>query len=392
MSSKSFHTQAVHAGEDRTQHHGAVSVPIYSASVFAFSDADEGIAIHNYESPGYFYGRLGNPTQDAFEKAIAELEGGEDAQAFASGMAAISAAVLTFAKQGDHLVVPGSMYSTATNLFHHLSDAFGIQTSFVDATDARSYGSAARENTKVFWIETPSNPTVQVTDIGAVAAAAKKRGIVTIADNTFATPYNQRPLELGVDVSVHSATKYLGGHSDLTAGVMIGSGEIIDRVRHGASKLFGGNIAPQVAWLVLRGIKTLGLRMERHNANAVALADMLSSHPATRKVYYPGHSDHLNHEIAKQQMTGFGGIIGLDVGTAEAAKSFVNNVRLCTFATSLGGVETIVQPSALMTHATLSPEERDAAGISEGLIRISVGIEDSADIIDDIRQSLDKTN
>ena len=390
MNTKSFHTQAVHAGEDRTQHHGAVSVPIYSASVFAFSDADEGIAIHNYEAPGYFYGRLGNPTQDALEKAIAELEGGEDAQAFASGMAAISAAVLTFAKQGDHLVAPESMYSTATNLFHHLSDTFGIETSFVDATDARSYGSAARENTKIFWIETPSNPTVQITDIGTVVAAARDLGIMTIADNTFATPYNQRPIELGVDVSIHSATKYLGGHSDLTAGVMIGSGEIIDKVRHGASKLFGGNIAPQVAWLVLRGIKTLGLRMERHNSNAYALADMLSGHPAARKVYYPGLPDHHNHQIAKQQMRGFGGMMGLDLGTAEAAKSFVNNVRLCTFATSLGGVETIVQPSALMTHATLSPEERVAAGISDGLIRISVGIEGSGDIIEDVKQSLDK--
>jgi methionine-gamma-lyase len=366
-----------------------VSVPIYPASVFAFADADQGIAIHNYETPGYFYGRLGNPTQDALERAVAELEGGEDAQSFASGMAAITAAVLTFAKQGDHIVAPESMYSTATNLFHHLSGSFGIETSFVDATDAASYGSAARENTRIFWIETPSNPLVQITDIRAVAALAKDLGIMTIADNTFATPYNQRPIELGVDLTVHSATKYLGGHSDLTAGVMIGSSVNIDKVRHGASKLFGGNIAPQVAWLVLRGIKTLALRMERHNANASALADMLSRHPKAEGVYYPGLETHRNHEIARHQMRGFGGIIGLDLGSAEAAKSFVNAVRLCTFATSLGGVETIVQPSALMTHATLSPEERAAAGISDGLIRISVGIEDSRDISDDVRLALD---
>jgi methionine-gamma-lyase len=390
MSDRSFHTLAVHAGEDRTQDHGAVSVPIYTASVFAFSDADEGIAIHNYEKPGYFYGRLGNPTQDALERTMAQLEAGEDALALASGMAAISASVLTFAKQGDHIVAPQSMYSTATNLFRLLADNFGITASFIDATVARSYGSAARENTRIFWIETPSNPMVQITDIEAVTGLARELGITTIADNTFATPFNQRPLEIGVDVSVHSATKYLGGHSDLTAGVMIGKKEAIEKARHGPSKFFGGNIAPQVAWLVLRGIKTLALRMERHNENAFAIANMLVGHPKAASVYYPGLETHQNHEIAKRQMDGFGGIIGLDLKTAEAAKTFINNVKLCTFATSLGGVETIVQPSALMTHATLSPDERAAAGISPGLIRISVGIEDVGDVIGDLRQALDK--
>ena len=390
MNDKPFTTLAVHAGEDRTKNHGAVSVPIYSASVFAFSDADEGIAIHNYEKPGYFYGRLGNPTQEALESVMAELESGEDALAFASGMAAISAAVLTFANKGDHIVAPESMYSTATNLFRYLSESFGIDTSFIDATDANNYRSAARENTKIFWIESPSNPTVQITDINAVAAIARELGIATIADNTFATPYNQRPLEMGVDVSVHSATKYLGGHSDLTAGVMIGSHSVIERARHGASKFFGGNIAPQVAWLVLRGIKTLALRMERHNANAYAIAHMLASHAKADAVYYPGLESQPNHEIANAQMKGYGGMIGLDLATAEAAKAFVNNVKLCTFATSLGGVETIVQPSALMTHSNLSPQERAAAGISDGLIRISVGIEDVDDLMNDLKQALEK--
>lgn len=390
MNEKSFATAAVHAGEDRMKNHGAVSVPIYSSSVFAFSDADEGIAIHNYEKPGYFYGRLGNPTQDALEKAITELESGEDALAFASGMAAISAAVLTFANQGDHIVAPESMYSTATNLFRYLSESFGIDVSFIDATDSNNYRSAAREKTRIFWIESPSNPTVQITDINAVVGIARELGITTIADNTFATPYNQRPLEMGVDVSVHSATKYLGGHSDLTAGVMIGSHSVIERARHGASKFFGGNIAPQVAWLVLRGIKTLALRMERHNSNAYAIAHMLASHAKAAAVFYPGLESQPNHNIARAQMKGYGGMIGLDLGTAEAAKAFINNVKLCTFATSLGGVETIVQPSALMTHSTLSPEERAAAGISEGLIRISVGIEDVDDLTNDLQQALEK--
>jgi methionine-gamma-lyase len=389
MSEKSFRTLSVHAGEDRAGHYGAVSVPIYTASLYAFSDADEGIAIHNDEKPGYYYGRLGNPTQEALERSVAELESTEDALAFASGMAAISAAVLTFAGQGDHIVAPESMYSTATNLFRYLSE-LGIETSFIDATDAANYRQAARRDTKIFWLETPSNPLVQITDLRAVSAIARDSGIATICDNTFATPYNQRPAEMGVDLSVHSATKYLGGHSDLTAGIIAGRKEIVDRTRHGPSKLFGGNIAPQVAWLVMRGIKTLALRMERHNDNAYAMANMLAAHPRVKAVYYPGLESHRNHEIAKAQMSGFGGMIGMDLGTAQAAKTFVNNVHLCTFATSLGGVETIVQPSALMTHATLSTEQRAAAGISDGLIRMSVGIEDIDDLIDDVTKALER--
>ncbi len=389
MKYKSFSTSAVHAGEDRTANHGAVSVPVYSTSVFAFSDADEGIAIHNDEKPGYYYGRLGNPTQEALERTVAELESGEDALAFASGMAAISASVLTLAQQGDHIVAPRSMYSTATNLFRYLEN-LGIGTAFVDATDVANYRAAAQGNTKIFWIETPSNPLVQITDIRALADLACEMGIATICDNTFATPYNQRPLELGVDLSVHSATKYLGGHSDLTAGVLTGSKKLIDKARCGPGKLFGGNIAPQVAWLVLRGIKTLALRMERHNDNAYAIAHMLSSHSKVKAVYYPGSESHPNHLVAKTQMSGFGGMVSLDVGTAEAAKAFVNNVELCTFATSLGGVETIVQPSALMTHAAISADDRAAAGISDGLIRMSVGIESAEDIMTDLNQALEK--
>ena len=387
MKNTKFETLAVHGGEERDSHYGALSTPIYPASVFAFSDADDGIAIHNFEKPGYFYGRLGNPTQSALERCIAELEAGEDALSFASGMAAISAAVLAFAGQGDHIVAPESMYSTATNLFHDL-ERFGISSSFVDATDASNYRSAAQPNTKIFWIETPSNPLVQITDIAAVTGIAKELGVLTIADNTFATPYNQRPLEMGVDISVHSATKYLGGHSDLSAGVLAGSRELVDQIRHGPSKLMGGNIAPQVAWLVMRGVKTLALRMERHNSNAAVIAERLSSHPKIKAVHHPSLGSHPNHSIAASQMKGFGGMLALDLGTALAAKSFVNNVKLCTFATSLGGVETIVQPSALMTHATLSEEERAAAGISEGLIRMSVGIENVDDLFADIDRAL----
>ncbi len=388
MDDHSFFTLAVHAGEDRDANFGALSVPIYPASVFALPNADEGIAIHNYEKPGYFYGRLGNPTQSALEKAMAELENGEDAIALASGMAAISAAVLTVVKGGDHIVAPESMYSTTTNFLRHIEEKFGITSTFVDATDASSYAEAVRPETKLFWIETPSNPLVSITDIAGVVEIAKASGIATIVDNTFATPFNQRPLDLGANAVIHSATKYLGGHSDLTAGVIVGSKEILENVRHGANKYFGGNIAPQVAWLVLRGIKTLALRMERHNTNAFAFANMMTSHPKVKAVYYPGLETHQNHEIAKRQMSGFGGMLGLDVGSAEAAKTLVDNLHVCTFATSLGGVETLVQPVALMTHATLTPDERAQAGISDGLLRISVGIEHIDDICQDIYDAL----
>lgn len=388
MSKKSFDTLAVHAGEDRTQHHGAVSVPIYPASVYAFTDADEGAAIHNHEKDGYFYGRLGNPTQSALEKVMAELENGEGALAFASGMAAVSASIFTIVKSGDHIVAAGSMYSTTTNFFQYLHENFGVETTFTDAANVENYREATQPNTKIFWIETPSNPLLRITDIAAVAEFAMTKGIKTIADNTFATPFNQRPLELGVDLLVHSATKYLGGHSDLTAGLMVGSRDIIDKARLSTTKLFGGNIAPAVAWLLMRGIKTLALRMERHNANASVLANMLAGHAKVQEVFYPGLKTHQNHEIAKRQMTGFGGMIGFDLGSFGAAKLFINNVKLCTLATSLGGVETIVQHSAAMTHAALPPEQRAMAGISDGLIRLSVGIEDVDDLSQDLEQAL----
>ena len=387
MATESFNTLSVHAGEDLDDHFGALSVPIYSASTFAFPDADEGAAIHNELKAGYYYGRLGNPTTSALERAVAQLENAESALAFSSGMSAVTAAVLSVCRAGDHLVAPASMYSTASNLFRYLEDRLHIGTSFIDATTAENYRAATKENTKLYWLETPSNPLMQITNLRTVSSFAKEAGITTVADNTFATPYNQKPLELGVDAVMHSATKYLGGHSDLTAGVLAGSNTIVETARHEAGKLFGGNIAPQVAWLVMRGIKTLGLRMERHNQNASALANMFKEHPKVMATYYPGLGSHPNHAIAKAQMRGFGGMIGLDVDTSEAAKALLNNLKLCKIATSLGGVETIIQHSASMTHATVSPESRTAAGISDGLLRLSVGIEDIDDLKRDFEQA-----
>lgn len=389
MSDESIHTQAVHAGEDREADHGALSVPIYTASVFALPDADEGADIHNEVKPGYYYGRLGNPTTDALERTMATLERGESALGFASGMAAISGLILTELKAGDHVVAPESMYSTAHNLLLYLAEQFGVEVTFVDATDAENYKAAIKRNTRLFWIETPSNPLLAITDVARVVEIAAAAGIRTAADNTFATPFNQRPIELGVDTVVHSATKYLGGHSDLSAGALVGSAETVKKLRKVAIKLLGGTLAPQVSWLVSRGIKTLALRMERHNANAFALANTLTDHPKIKAVYYPGLPGHKNHDIAREQMDGFGGMIGLDLETAEAARTFVNGVKLCTLATSLGGVETILQPSATMTHATVPREERLRIGISDGLIRLSVGIEDVKDLLNDILHALD---
>jgi methionine-gamma-lyase len=389
MKNNSFNTLSVHAGEDRDAHHGALSVPVYNASVFAFSDAEEGAAIHNEFKHGYYYGRLGNPTSEALESGVAQLEGGEACLAYASGMAATSAAVLSHAKAGSHIIAPVSMYSTTMNLFRYLADNFKIETTYVDASDPETYRDALQPNTAILWIESPSNPLLNVTDIRKVAGIARSAGAVTIADNTFATPFNQRPIELGVDIVIHSGTKYLGGHSDLSAGLLIASADRAKHIRSIATKLFGGAIAPQVAWLVLRGIKTLALRMERHNSNASALADMLSSHPKVSTVYYPGLPSHQNHEIAAVQMSGFGGMVSFDLGSVEAGKAFVNNVRIAALATSLGGVETIVQHAASMTHASIPADERRRAGISDGLIRMSVGIEDIQDLKADVSSAIE---
>lgn len=389
MPNESFNTLAVHAGEDRDAHYGALSVPVYNASVYAFTDAEEGAAIHNEFKHGYYYGRLGNPTSEALERTIAELEGAEAGLVFASGMAAVSAAILPNIRSGDHIVAPESMYSTTTNLLRHLGENLKIETTFIDAADAENYRDAIQPNTKLLWIETPSNPLLKITDIRKVVEIARSVGALTVADNTFATPFNQRPIELGVDIVIHSGTKYLGGHSDVTAGLLVGRAEQLKHIRSVATKLFGGTISPQVAWLVLRGIKTLALRMERHNSNAFALADMLRKHPGVQRVYYPGLESHENHTVAAAQMSGSGGMVAFDLDSVEAGKSFVNNVRIATLATSLGGVETIVQHAASMTHASIPAEERKRAGISDGLIRMSVGIEDIKDLEADLKQALE---
>lgn len=384
----SIFTAAVHAGSDRREHLNALSTPIYPASVFAFDDAETGSEIHNDVRKGYFYGLLGNPTQTALEQAMAELENGEAALAFASGRAAITATIFSLLKAGDHAVVPQSLYATTNLFFDEMEARFGVSVAYVDATNAENYADAAQSNTRLFYLETPANPTLKITDIAAVAAIAKQRNALTVLDNTFATPFNQQPLKIGVDAVLHSATKYLGGHSDLSAGILVGTKEIVKQVKKYATKLFGGSIAPQIAWLVLRGIKTLALRMERHNQNAFAVANVLAQHPKVISVFYPGLPSHPNHEIARAQMRGFGGMISFDVGSLGAAHRLVNNLKICTLATSLGGVETIIQPAASMTYAAISKEARQNAGIPDGLLRMSVGIESVDDIIADLENAL----
>lgn len=388
MSNNRIYTTAVHAGDNPPAHQGAISVPIYNAAVFAFPDAEQGAAIHEGEQPGYFYGRISNPTQDALESALCELEGGAAALALASGMAAISTTLLTLLKAGDHIVAPESLYATTNALLSGMLESFGVAVTYVDATDAENYRKATRAETRVLYLESPANPTLKLVDMAAVANIAQENNLVTVMDNTFATPFNQRPIDFGIDVVIHSATKYLGGHGDLVAGIMIGSEETVKRARWHTNKILGGVISPNTAWLVLRGIKTLALRMERHNSNALAVARFLVEHPKVEAVHYPGLPTHPQHELAKLQMNGFGGMIAFEVGGVEEGRRLVNNVKLCTLAVSLGDVATLIQHSASMTHASVPPEKRLEVGITDGLLRLSVGIERAEDIINDLDQAL----
>lgn len=388
MPHTSINTAVIHAGTAPTEHDGALSAPVYNASVFVFPDAEQGAAIHEGEQSGYFYGRMGNPTQTALEKALAALEGGEAALAFSSGMAAISTTLLTVLQQGDHVVAPQAVYATTQGLLRHLEQAFGVVVTFVDGTNPQAYAEAIRTETKVLYLESPANPTLKLVDMAAVVAIAKAHGVTTVMDNTFATPFNQQPLACGVDAVVHSMTKYLGGHGDLLAGALIGSRAFIEKARWRIHKLLGGVIAPQTAWLVLRGIKTLAVRMERHNSNAQAVAEFLDAHPKVQTVHYPGLQTYPQHSLARQQMNGFGGMIAFDVGSVAEGQRLVNSLKLCTLAVSLGDVATLIQHSASMTHASVPREQRLAAGITDGLLRLSVGLEAVSDIIADLEQGL----
>lgn len=387
---EAFETTVVHAGEDPERHLGSLSTPIYQTALHVFPNAEDGHLIHEGHKPGYFYGRMGNPTQAALEQAMCQVEGGEAALALASGMAAISNTILSIVEPGDHIVAPASLYATTGALLDGLLPKLGVKVSYVDATHAANYQEAVTPETRLFYLESPANPTMKMVDVEAVVSVARAKSITTVMDNTFATPYNQRPLALGVDVVVHSATKYLGGHGDLTAGVIVGRKDIVDRAHWQTNKVLGGVIAPWTAWLVMRGLRTLALRMERHNSNALKVARFLAAHPKVRDVHYPGLETHPQHALALRQMKGFGGMLSFDVGGVDEGRRLVDNVNLCSLAVSLGDVSTLIQHSASMTHAIVPRERRLAVGITDGLLRLSVGIEDPDDIVADLSEALER--
>ncbi|MDM8523935.1 aminotransferase class I/II-fold pyridoxal phosphate-dependent enzyme [Desulfococcaceae bacterium HSG8] len=366
--------------------------PIHMTSTFRFKNADHGAGIFQGTSEGYVYTRISNPTVDLLQEKIAVLEQGESAIATSSGMSAIASVSLALAKPGDNFIACSTVYGGTFALFNkHLRD-FKIEPRFVYPS---SYASKDRiealvdENTRFLYMETPANPTLDVADIGLWASVAKPHNIPLIVDNTFASPYLQRPLTLGADIVVHSATKYLGGHGDLIGGIIVGTKKMTDHIREEYVTHYGPIMSPFNAWLISRGIKTLAVRMEKHSSNALKIAQWLEGHSKVKKVYYPGLVSHSGHHIAKKQMKKFGGMIAFEVkGGIPAGKIIMDNVKLCILAVSLGDCETLIQHPASMTHSTYTREERAKAGISDGLIRLSVGIEDPDDIIADLDRTL----
>ena len=385
-----FSTRAIHGGAvpDATK---SVVTPIYQTATFRYDSVEEGAALGAETGPGYFYTRWANPTTDAFQQRMAELEGGEAALAASSGMAAIATAAVTLVRAGDHVIAPKAVYQASFGLLDSILPGYGVQTTFLDDPDVGAYERALRPNTRLLYIETPNNPLLGVIDIAGVVALARAHGARTIADNTFATPYNQNPLALGVDLVCHSATKYLGGHHDVTAGVIVGSRDLIRQCAL-TMRVFGGVLDPFAAFLLLRGLMTLALRAERHNANALALAQHLARHPKVDRVHYPGLPTHPRHAIAARQMSpGFGGMLSLEVkGDVAVGARCVEALRVAKLAVSLGGVSTLVTHPASTTSVNMPREVRLQAGIADGLIRVSVGVEDIADLLEDFEQALQR--
>ncbi|MCK4257720.1 MAG: methionine gamma-lyase [Halanaerobiales bacterium] len=386
-----FATKAVHVGSDPCPTTGALAAPIYQTSTFVFESAEQGARRFAGEEEGYIYTRLGNPSQRALELKIASLEGADDAIVVGSGIAAVSGVIFSLTKQGDHVVSSDSIYGCSHSFLSHVISDYGINTTFVDVTNLEKIEAAIQENTKVIYIESPANPTLTITDIECVVALSKKYGCKVVIDNTFASPYLQNPLKMGVDVVLHSATKYINGHGDVIAGIILGDQEFIDGCRGRAIKDIGGVISPFNCFLISRGLKTLPIRMEKTCDNAMKIAEYLESHPKVERVFYPGLKSHPQHDLAKKQMRGFGGIIAFELeGGLEAGKILMNSVEMLKLAVSLGDLDTLMQHPASMTHAVIPHEERLAAGITDGLVRISAGIEDVEDIIADLEQALAK--
>lgn len=387
-----FATRAVHVGAEKNMH-GTLASPIYQTSTFIFDNAEQGGRRFALEEGGYIYSRLGNPTNTCVEEKVASLEGAEAAVSCSSGMGAITSAIWVLVKAGDHIIAGKTLYGCTFAFLEHGLSRYGVDVTFVDMRDPENVRKAMRPNTKLVYLETPANPNMYITDIAAIAKIAHtQEGVNVMADNTYATPYLCRPLELGADMVVHSATKYINGHGDVVAGFVVGSQEYIDQVRLlGVKDLTGSVLGPFEAFLINRGLKTLHIRMDRHCENAQKVAEFLESHPKVSNVLYPGLKSFPQYELAKKQMSKPGGMIAFEVkGGLAAGTTLMNNVKLCSLCVSLGDTETLIEHPASMTHSPYTPEERAVSDISEGLVRLSVGLEDAEDIIADLEQALAK--
>ena len=376
-----FETLAIHAGERPDRTFGAISTPIYQTSTFAFEDVGK--------TRGYDYSRTANPTRKVLEDTIAQLEGGKAGFAFATGMAA-EATVIHLLKSGDHVIADDDIYGGTYRLFQNVMQDFGLECTFLRMDNRGRIEDAIKPNTKMLWLETPSNPLLNIVDIEMAVDIAKKHNLMTVMDNTFATPYFLRPIEYGVDIVVHSTTKYLNGHCDVVGGAVVTTtDELTDRVQFLLNAM-GTCASPFDCWLVLRGIETLPVRMRQHEENAATVANYLAGHPAVRRVFYPGLDSHPGHEIAKRQMKGFGGVVSFELKAGiEAVNSFLRKIKVFSLAESLGGVVSLAEHPATMTHASMPKEHREKVGITDELIRLSVGLENIDDLIEDLRQALE---
>jgi cystathionine gamma-lyase/cystathionine beta-lyase/cystathionine gamma-lyase/homocysteine desulfhydrase len=376
-----FSTICIHAGQLPDPSTGAIITPIYQTSTYV----QDALGEHK----GYEYGRTQNPTRAALEGNLAAIENGKAAFAFASGMAA-TAAVMRLLQAGDHVVVTDNTYGGTYRFFERVLRKYELDFTYVDTSDLAAVEGAMQPNTRLLFLETPTNPTLRLTDLKAASDLAHARGVTVVVDNTFASPYGQRPIDFGADLVVHSTTKYLNGHSDSIGGVAVAvRDEHIEWLKF-VQNAEGAILGPMDAWLVLRGTKTLPVRMERHHANAQTIAEYLAAHPKVRRVHYPGLPSHPHHDLARRQMRGFGGMISLELGSLEHARTFLNHVQLIALAESLGGVESLVSHPATMTHGSVPPERRLAIGVTDDMVRLSIGIEDVDDLIDDIARALDR--
>jgi methionine-gamma-lyase len=386
-----FSTRAIHLGFDPADHEGALTPPLHLTSTFAFDSVEAGAARFAGEVAGHIYSRISNPTLDLLERRVADLEGAEAGLALASGMGAITSVLWTFLKPGDEIVTDTTLYGCTFAFMRHGLAKWGVTITHADLTDLAAVDRAIGPQTRIVYFETPANPNMRLVDIAAVSAIAHQAGAMVVVDNTYATPVLTRPIELGADLVVHSATKYMGGHGDLVGGIAVGRAEDMTQVRLvGMKDMTGAVMAPFNAMLVLRGLKTLKLRMDRHCASAMGIARALESHPAVGQVYFPGLPSFAQHDLAVRQMPGFGGMIAFEMkGGYVAGAAMMNRLQMIRRAVSLGDAESLVQHPASMTHSTYTPEERAAHGISEGLIRLSVGLEEVEDILADLTQALD---